>query len=289
MKKRIESGTSLTAIMTCLMRVLSYYEKNKMLRTDDYIAPFLIPPFLNSLARQPVFRNIYKFLAPKGIYEYIIARTKYIDEVFENNKSKIEQVVILGAGFDTRSIRFRDKLRQAVFYELDSPITQESKLKRYEEKNVISQNVVYIPIDFTKEAFSQRLSESGFQKGKVCLFLLEGLSMYLNTISMDKTFDMISDCAGAGSMVVFDYVYASVLRREDTYTDERKISKMVSVFGEKWSFGIERGEAGNFLSKHGFMLRDEADSRTLEKRYFSLSGKKRIHVHETHSIVTAGK
>lgn len=290
MEKRIEEKTSMTAQMTCLMRALSYHEKNPIYKSGDYVAPVLLPDFLNALSKLGALRGIYKYFAPKGIYEYIIARTKYIDEVFERHKQDIEQVIILGAGFDSRSIRFNDKMANAVFFELDSPITQESKLKRYNKRNIkIPGNVIYIPIDFVKETFSQKLNEYGFKKGRVCLFLLEGLSMYLNTVSMDAAFQMIYDCAGEGSIVVFDYVYASVLRRENTYQDERKISKLVGAFGEKWTFGIERGEVGGFLLKHGFLLIDEANSHTLEQRYFSNTKGTIHHINETHALVSAGK
>ena len=291
MAKRIEKRTSMTAEMTCLMRALSYRDRSSIYRSNDYIAPLLISSFLNTLAKTSIFRNIYKYLAPKGIYEYIIARTKYIDEVFEKYKQDIGQVVLLGAGFDSRSIRFNDQLKHAAFFELDSPITQESKLARLKEKKIkIPANINYIPINFNKETIMEKLTEYGFLRDRVSLFLLEGLTMYLNEKSIDATFNMIYDIAARGSMVVFDYVYSSVIRRENTYRDEGKISNMVGAFGEKWSFGIEKGDINHFLSKYGFTLTDEANSTALEKRYFTnIKGNLIHHVNGTHCIVTAKK
>jgi hypothetical protein len=63
---------------------------------------------------------------------------------------------------------------------------------------------------------------------------------------------------------------------------------MVRAFGENWSFGIERGEAGRFLISFGFTLVNEADSFALEIRYFS-NAKRIPRVNETHSIITAKK
>ena len=48
----------------------------------------------------------------------INARTRFFDEVFEEHKDDIEQVVISGAGFDTRIIRFfgKKRIRTRKFY-----------------------------------------------------------------------------------------------------------------------------------------------------------------------------
>lgn len=289
MGRRIEEKVSLTAQMTCLIRALSYYENKILYKSDDYIAPMLLPSFLELLAKLRAFRNIYRLLAPKGIYEYVIARTKYIDNLIKINGDHFEQVLLFGAGFDSRSIRFKDTLKYASFFELDSLITQNAKLKLFHEKKIsIPPNVVFIPINFEKESASQKLEEYGFQREKVCLFLLEGLTMYLDAKSIDTTFKLISNYAGKDSMVVFDYVHKSVIRHEDIYLGEREVSQMVSVFGEKWSFGIERGKISNFLSHYGLYLIDESDSLALEKRYFT-QDKSTHHVNETHSVVIAKK
>ena len=70
LKRRIESSTSRTAVMTCISRACSAMEANPNYRSDDYIAPLLVPsglrPFLNiSLAR----RLFTKVVAPKGRYQ----------------------------------------------------------------------------------------------------------------------------------------------------------------------------------------------------------------------------
>lgn len=287
MGKRIEEKTSITAQMTCLIRALSYYEKDWVYSSQDYIAAAFLHPILNFLVKFNIFRSIYKYLAPKGIYEYVIARTKYIDEVFEKEGERFQQILLFGAGFDTRSIRFQNRLRNSSFYELDSPATQHTKLQRLVEKNIaIPSNAVFIPIDFQKESISQKLVEYGFQKNRVCFFLLEGLTMYLDARAIDATFKLISDFAGKGSLIVFDYVHKSVIAHEDKYAGEKELSGLVSAFGEKWSYGFERGEIGGFLSQYGLYLEEEADSQILEKRFFA---KDNSHVNETHSIIAARK
>ena len=291
MKKRIETKTSRTAEMTCLVRAISYYEKDACYRTDDYLAPQIIPSFLNLLARLSICKYVYKHFAPQEIYAYVIARTKYIDAIFAGNLGKIEQILIFGAGFDSRAIRFHEKLQQVNFFELDSPITQNAKIKRLQEKKIaIPSNITYIPIDFAKESLPQKLDEAGFIQNKACLFLLEGLTIYLDPQSIDATFKLISEYAGKESIIIFDYVYASVIRQEKTYHGEKELYQSVSTVGEKWSFGIEKGEIGNFLSKYDFTLLDEATAEILEQKYFrNQAGDLAGRITGTHALVTAKK
>ena len=106
MERRIEKKVSRTAEMVCLARAVSFYENNDYYKSYDNYAPLIIPKFLGFIFKNSIFRKLYRLGAPTGIYEYIVARTKYIDEIFQNLPQNIEQVLIFGAGFDTRAIRF---------------------------------------------------------------------------------------------------------------------------------------------------------------------------------------
>lgn len=62
-----------------------------------------------------------------------------------------------------------------------------------------------------------RLNEFGFNSNRKTLFILEGLIMYLSENSRSETFGFNADNSSQGSVVVFDYVHASVLRLENKY------------------------------------------------------------------------
>jgi len=59
--------------------------------------------------------------------------------------------------------------------------------------------------------------------GKKSLFFLEGVTMYLSQEALDDTFRFIADVSGRGSLIVFDYIHAGVLRRENKYYGEKDI------------------------------------------------------------------
>jgi len=270
-KKRIETKTSRTAEWMCLCRAISSLEKDRCYRSDDRVALSLLPDFLRLLIHIPFFgRLLLRVFAAKGIYEYVIARTKYIDAVFRQALSdQFSQILLFGSGFDTRALRFQEEARQTKIFELDAPATQEAKLGQYQKRHLsIPSNVVFVPIDFDRESLALKLDQAGFKRDERSLFILEGVLEYLQPQSVDQTFRTIRELAGAGSEVVFNYIYASVLRHEDMYYGEKGAVETVAKAGESWHFGIDKGEIGQFLSRYGFELRDHRDARELEEMYF---------------------
>ena len=79
-KRRIETRTSCTAEMTCLSRAASYLESEPHYHSQDHLSVRLLPGFFNAIFHIPPVRRFFVHrLAPNGIYEYVIARTKYMD------------------------------------------------------------------------------------------------------------------------------------------------------------------------------------------------------------------
>ncbi|NHJ48134.1 MAG: SAM-dependent methyltransferase [Asgard group archaeon] len=291
MNRRIESKTSQTAKMTTISRAASYFEKNKYYKSNDYIASKLLPRFLLPFLRFGLTRRLFtKKLAPKGIYEYVITRTKYIDEVFlQSIKDEFDQILIFGAGFDSRSIRLLPPESDTIVFELDAPHTQTAKIVQLNKRKITCpENLIFISIDFNKETLSEKLDQAGFNKDKKSLFILEGLIMYLDEEAVMSTFKLIKKYAGKDSLIVFDTIYSSVLREEHLYYGEEEIYRTVKNEDEKWTFGLELNEIQSFLEKWGYQLLEKSDSKSLEQAYFTNeSGILIGRVNGTHCLVLA--
>ena len=291
--RRIKTTTSRTAAWTCVSRAASALESDSRYRSNDHMALLLVPTFIRLLLHIPLVRwFVGRVISPKGIYEYTIARTKYIDAVLrETLAGGMDQILIFGAGFDTRALRFRNEAGGTKIFELDVPITQQAKLDRYAERGLsIPSNVTFVSIDFDRESLPEKLEEAGFIRGGRSLFVLEGLLMYLQPESVEETFKVIEAFAGKGSVMVFDYVRASVFRREGACYGERDIVKSVTKAEEHWHFGIEEGALGTFLDRYGMKAGEHMDARDLEQRYFKdESGKIVGRVNGTHCLVRAVK
>ena len=291
--KRIESTTSRTAAMICASRAASFLDRNPNYHSNDHLAVKILPNFIRVLIHMPLFRKYFiRFLTPIGVYEYVIARTKYIDDAFEKALvERFDQILMFGAGYDTRALRFQTKAQHTQIFELDSPHTQKAKIMQLRKRNLsIPSNVVFISIDFEKESLSQKLDMAGFQKNLKNLFVLEGLLMYLVSESVKNTFQTIKGYAGTGSRVVFDYIQASVLRNENTLYGESGLVKTVSKAGEKWQFGFEPSEINLFAADQGFEVSDHKCAQELEATYFQdTDGRLTGRVNGTHCIVTMEK
>jgi len=291
MKQRIEEKTSRTAEYTCSSRAASYCEKSSYYHSEDHIAAQMVPWFVRLLIQNGFIRkSLLSVMAPKGAYEYVIARTKYIDSVFKQAVSEgVEQVLIFGAGFDSRSIRLLTPESPVKVFEVDAPVTQQAKKGRLVEIGVgLPDNTVYVPVDFNKEDPEQKLVENGFKYGRRCLFILEGLLMYLYESAVEETFSLIARLGALGSLVLFDYIYSSVLRHEERYYGEEDMHKNVKDVGEPWGFGIDEGTVEAYLSEKNLRILEELDSAELERRYFTgFDGSVLGRVNGTHSIVLA--
>lgn len=292
MPKRIDSNTSRTAEFTCMVRYLSYLEKRPQYKTYDYVSPVIMNSFMKFITLFPAARRFILNKIPAGMYEYVIARTKYIDEAVNRALSDgTEQILILGAGFDSRGIRFHKTGNSVKVFELDAYATQNAKIERYKEKGiVIPDSLIFVSIDFDKQSVSERLSECGFEKNKKCLIIMEGLTMYLQPESVDSLFKIINDFTGKESRIIFDFIYASVLEYKNLYQGEKELLESTSKAGEKFCFGLNKEDVQGFLSSYGFTVSDIADDAALNKKYFlDGDGKQISSVNGTHCLITAIK
>jgi len=274
MSKKTDTKVSITAQGTCLMRATSYFEKDTCYKSGDYIAPMIMPYFFIILMKYSISRAILKkmFFKAPGVYEYVISRTKFIDEVFNNLSEDVEQVLILGAGFDSRASRFSNELKNVKIFELDALATQQAKINRFEEKNIkFTPNLKFIAIDFTEESLSRKLDDAGFQRNRTCLFLLEGLTYYLNQEAINNTFNLIKHYSAQDSLLVFDYASPLVNRQENIDDDPtmRKQYEILAKAGEKPGFLIEE-QIRDFLAKYDFKVIDELNSTELAEKYFNI-------------------
>lgn len=265
--RRIETKSSTTATIMCLARATAFKDKRECYTGPDYIAYELVPGFFKLVIKSRwLFKVFSRRFFSKGIYEYVIARTKYFDAAFTAAlEQEFDQIVIFGAGFDSRALRFSDLNKGTTIFELDAPITQQEKLKAYQSKKLsIPKNLIFVPIDFNKERLEDKISQAGFVGGKKTLFILEGVTMYLSKDAVEGTLRFVSDTSGNDSMIVFDHIYSGVLRGENKYYGEKGMYKRTAQVGEEWTFALEENEAEPFLGKFGFTVKDCCSALELE-------------------------
>jgi methyltransferase (TIGR00027 family) len=290
-ERKIEREGSSTAGYTCFSRACATRERDERFRGPDYLAEIFMPPIPNILLNIPLLRKLcMRKLFPTGIYEYVTARTRVFDQAFVDALERgFPQVVLLGAGMDTRAFRFQEKNEGTAIFELDIHATQRYKREVLERKKISPPaELVFAPIDFNKEHLADVLSEAGYRDRQQTLFLWEGVTMYLEAEAVDSTLGFVHNSAAEGSIVVFDYVRASVLRYENTLYGEKDIRGTVARAEEGWVFGIEDGAIEGFLSERGLKLLSHYTPSDLEAAYLTAEDGTRFgRINETHCIVVA--
>lgn len=231
----------------------------------DPIARSLIPAIKFILGKLTVDSGLYGRFAP-GAMEFIIARERYIDDfLIACLREGLDQVVVLGAGFDTRAYRIPG-IEKARVFEVDHPATQAEKLKRL--KKVIDPppgHVGFIPVDFNAQTLAERLPAGGYDERGKTLFIWQGVTMYLTPEGVDSTLAFIAGHSGPGSAVIFDYFYTETLRDMKLKSTRR----ILRVIGERLTFGIDEGEIESFLVRRGFRDVRNADGEELKRLYFT--------------------
>jgi methyltransferase (TIGR00027 family) len=168
-------------------------------------------------------------------YSFLFFRTKKIDQLVKDNIENVEQFVILGAGFDLRSIRYNnDKLK---VFELDKKNTQKIKLDTLRKAKIITNNISYIEFDLNNSDWSIDLIKQGFKKNKKTLFLFESVGCYLEENIVNNILTTINNISSKGSIVIQD-LYSTRFLHQDEFQRVKRGKKLIQNFGENWNFTI---------------------------------------------------
>jgi methyltransferase (TIGR00027 family) len=146
-----------TALFAALRRTIANLEyKNGRLGPDSFAEYFLPPHFRFFIRFDKIRANTKKKLARfmPGMHEYMIARTLFFDELFVNALNDgTPQIVLLGAGYDSRAYRFSGLNRGSHVFELDMAHTQDRKKRCLKGGRIpIPREVAFVPVNFTKES-----------------------------------------------------------------------------------------------------------------------------------------
>lgn len=146
---------------------------------------------------------VFTFARPSGVNH----RTSFIDgEVAAALGRGVEQIVILGAGYDGRALRFGGGPTR--WFEVDFPSTQEDKRRRLDARGVAPQGVTYVPADLMRDDLDAALERADHDPGTPSLFICEGLVPYLTLEANAAMFTTLRARAATGSVLVATFYVA---------------------------------------------------------------------------------
>ena len=269
----LDEKPSRTAQGAALFRAIESLEpEESRLCFDPLAKEFLDGPFKAVGASRVASQGMFKMLVKQGmgpLYGEVVVRTMYIDALLADRIVEgIEQLVIMGAGYDTRAYRC-GALEAVRVFELDHPVTQRNKRERMTRVlGVLPDNVVYVPIDFNSESLSAKLSSAGCDPRLNTFFIWEGVTMYLDSEAVDDTLAFVAGNAASGSSIVFNYAYEEVGDVASGDDGAGRWRAHLERLGEPHTFGIEEGTIGEFMSARGYVVLEGVSSEELGDTYF---------------------
>jgi len=266
---------SFTAEITTAQRAVAAMHPDEKLRNPDYLAEkFVSDECWHYYHYSRDFKTSMTFIKTfrVGTYYYTNARTKHIDRLFqEAAKDGLEQVLVLGAGFDSRAYRFQKHLPKVKFFEMDLPATIAQK-----QATVIKifgkapRNVVYVPIDFNTQDIGAALKAKGYLPKRKTFIIWEGVTYYIAAQAVDKTLRFIASHSAPGSTVVFDYMPDPAVKGDyKKYPAVRRAAFRLALAGEPLLSGLPEGSGAvnGYINERGLEVISDVGSQELTQMY----------------------
>ncbi len=225
-----------------------------------------------------LYWNVFRFFVNIGYAErrgpgalgFLVAHDRYIDDHLQAClHDGLEQLIVLGAGYDSRAYRF-DQLKNCQVFEVDHPATQQAKIAKLTRiLGKLPGHVVFVPIDFETQTLEQRLIECGYDERKKTLFIWQGVTQYLTPEAVDGTLAFVANHSGQGSSTIFDYMYTSLLDGTVKRGEVNSMQRYRRLTGEGLKFGILEGTIEAFMQRRGFCQIKNATHEDFLRLYFS--------------------
>ena len=278
-----------TALGAATCRLIEQFQPEKARLFHDPVVKYLVGTLIRALMQFARMRNYTikqtDAIMP-GIYGAQICRTRFIDEAVEKALSQgIGQVVILGAGLDTRPYRFAGMERVNVF-EVDLPSAQEDKKKKlHKHFGRLPGNVTFVPIDFDTQSLEAVFTGTAFDPSKPSVFVWEGVTQYLAEEAVRRTLAFVGTSA-PGSILVFTYVLKSIIERRSDIPGAEKLMEVVAKRGSPWLFGLEPSSVAIYLSPFHLNLTADVGNAEYQASYLKPLGRNLV-VSECERVVQA--
>lgn len=199
---------------------------------------------------------------PSNVATMMSHRSHFVDrsmnEAFSGTENSVEQLVILGAGWDTRCYDLPKELDLNCF-EVDMAPTLNIKKKAIEKAGISHDHVTFVETDFNQETWMDALLTSGFDPNKTTYILWEGVTMYLTDEAVNSTLALFSTLP-QGSVIGIDFFTEDMVKGNPPHeTWSKRAHAGIKYYSEKIMFGIPTGESlsegsEKLAAKHGLAL-----------------------------------
>ena len=206
-----------------------------------------------------------------GIMPLVYIRARFGEDLLGTAiKEGLDQYVIVGAGYDTFSVRRPDLMEKLTLYELDQPATQQSKRERMKAAGLIEpENVCYVSSNLNQEKLHEALGRVNFDPTRPALFSWFGVTYYLKMESIRETLTSISSHMAPGSAVMFDYLAGPKLTPYGFIRMQEAAANFVAKRGEPWLSSFIPEDLPGFLDDLGYEIVNHLKPKEVGPHYSS--------------------
>jgi len=215
----------------------------------------------------------------------LAARTAFFDgQVTSAIQTGVDQVVILGAGYDDRALRFRTP--GVMFFELDHPDTQGDKRARLAAilvdsaatwapgcrsgdsnaptlRDRVRPGPVLVAADFGSDDVPALLGAAGHDRRRATLFICEGLLVYLDQPSTVRFLSGLREAAADGSVLAASLaVHAEGL--DSATVVARANARRRTAAAEPWQTILPVSGQFALLARAGWRITSAVDAADLD-------------------------
>jgi len=259
----MQSGQpSRTAIGAAALRAVHQILEGGVIFTDPFAVDILDETTragLSEMADDPSHRLFRLFIA---------ARSRFSEGTLSACVARgVRQIVVLGAGLDTFSLRNPHAGQGVRVFEVDYPATQAWKRERLQQAGLaVPASLTFAPVDFERQSLADGLAAVGFQADRPAFFQWLGVVPYLTREAISLTLDFIASVPK--SEVVFDYAEPF-----ENYSVERRASVMAvaartASLGEAWLSLFDPPELAEMLRNSGFGIVEDLGLAEIADRFY---------------------
>jgi methyltransferase (TIGR00027 family) len=256
-----------TAEYMALFRALESARSPGRRLFDDRDAVRFLRPTLRALVRAaslpPLQSSTAAFIDRRwpGPRPSGVVRTRVIDDfVTGAMQAGCTQLVLLGAGYDTRATRLPAVASSTVF-EVDHPLTQARKRAALGHA---PEHIRYVPLNFERDRLAPALSNAGFDLDQRTCVVWEGVFSYLTPEAIDVTLAALVELCARASQIVLTYVDQRALDGHSAHSQAWFTA--VRDVGEPFRTGLDPDHARAFFAARGLaLLGDESTADAAQR------------------------
>lgn len=217
---------------------------------------------LRAMADDPAHRPMRLFIA---------ARSRFSEETMAGCVARgVRQVVVLGAGLDTFSLR--NPHSGVTVYEVDYPATQVWKRERLAAAGLaLPPSLTFAPVDFERQSLGEGLAAAGFRADRPAYFQWLGVVPYLTQEAIIATLDFIA--AIRNSEVVFDYAEPFENFPQAMRANLTAIAERAAALGEPWLSMFDPPDMAALMQARRFAAFEDVTRAELAARYYGDLGR----------------